>query len=156
VAFPAGERLAVEEGAGLVVGQGNGREQEQQRRDDEPHEFSCGWRSISIKIPTPPTLRLAQERINNPAAAVVRARAWAVGQNVRVVAAGLFEGVGEDGHPVEGAFLVDALSQGKDGGCEPGRGNGCGLEWVAEDVTSQLGLFARSFNPNVLSHLIVV
>jgi hypothetical protein len=42
-------------------------------------------------------------------------------QDVGVVAAGVFEGVGEDGQAVEGAVVVDGLGPGGDVRRSPGR-----------------------------------
>jgi hypothetical protein len=61
----------------------------------------------------------------------------AVGEDVRVVAAGVFEGIGQDRHAVEGTVVVDAASERDDGGREPGGIDGDGPEGIAEDVAEQ-------------------
>lgn len=48
------------------------------------------------------------------------ARLPAVVEDVVVVAAGVFQGVSEYWHAVEGALFVDARGEGEDGGCLPG------------------------------------
>src|SRR5262249_55273859 len=53
----------------------------------------------------------AHQGIDHPAAAGVLPAAAAVGEEVRAAAAGLFEGVGEDGQAIEGALLVDRSGQ---------------------------------------------
>jgi hypothetical protein len=45
-------------------------------------------------------------------------------QDVGVVAAGVFEGVGEDGHSVKGAVVVDGLGQGGSVSGPPSGGTG--------------------------------
>ena len=61
-------------------------------------------------------------------------RLAAVIQDVGVVAAGVFEGVGEDGQAVEGPFVIDGGGKGNDGGSEPDGIDGYGAERVAEDA----------------------
>src|SRR5262245_46625811 len=55
-----------------------------------------------------------QEQAEGPAAAHVRAGAAQVFQEVGVRAAGVFEGVAEDRHAVEGALVVDGLGECED------------------------------------------
>src|SRR5436305_1032056 len=52
---------------------------------------------------------LAQQQVDDPAAADVRPGAATVRQDGLVVAAGVEQRVGQDGEAVEGALLVDAL-----------------------------------------------
>ena len=47
-----------------------------------------------------------------------------MGEDVRVGAAGVFEGVGQDRQVVEGAIVVDAAGDGRDGGVVPGEPGG--------------------------------
>ena len=58
----------------------------------------------------------------------------AVEQHIGVCAAGFFEGIREDGQPVERAILVDGGSDGLDGGREPREICDDGAEGIAEDV----------------------
>src|SRR5262245_32416048 len=61
-----------------------------------------------ITQPHPPTgLRLAEEEIDGPAAADVRPRPAAVGEDVGVGAAGVLQRVRQDRQPLEGPLLVD-------------------------------------------------
>src|SRR5260370_1202871 len=64
----------------------------------------------------------------------------AMGKNIAVVAAGLFEGVGEDRQAVEGPVLVHGLGKSSDRGREPTRVESDGAEGVAENVTQEGGL----------------
>src|SRR5262245_32655564 len=57
---------------------------------------------------------LAEDEIDHPAAAHMRAGPAAMVEDVRVCATGVFEGVAEDGHSVEGAFLVHRLRELRD------------------------------------------
>ena len=57
-------------------------------------------------------LGLPQEQIDHPAAAHMVARLTTVGEEVGVVAAGVFEGIGEDRKTIERPFIVDRLCQG--------------------------------------------
>ena len=70
-------------------------------------------------------------------------RLAAVVQDVGIVAAGVFEGVGEDGQTVEGAFIVDRLREGRHGGGEPGGIDGHGTERVAEWAARVSGVPVR-------------
>src|SRR5262245_48633515 len=56
-----------------------------------------------------PRSSLAQDQVERPAPPDVRPRRAQVRQELGVGAAGLFEGVGEDGQAVVGPLLVDAL-----------------------------------------------
>jgi hypothetical protein len=58
-------------------------------------------------------------------------------QDVGIIAAGVFEGVGEDGKAVEGAIVVDGLTQGGGVRCSPGGVDSDGMKGVAEDVAQQ-------------------
>ena len=51
----------------------------------------------------------AQHPIHGPAAARVRPRPAAVVEDVGVVAAGVFEGIGEDGQVLEPPFVLEGL-----------------------------------------------
>ena len=79
-------------------------------------------------------LTFRQQQIHYPAAANMLAGLAAVVKDVRIGAAGVFERVAEDGHPVEGPAVVDGLCQRDDGGRLPGGIDGDGAEGVAEDV----------------------
>ena len=76
------------------------------------------------------SLLLAKKQIHDPAPSDVLARLPAVVQDVGVVAAGVFEGVGEDGQAIEGTFVVDGLSQGGDVAGEPRLFDSHGTEWI--------------------------
>ena len=71
------------------------------------------------------------------------ARLPAMVQDVGVIAASVFEGIGEDGQAVEGAVVVDGLSQGGDVRRSPGGVERDGAEGIAEDSTEQVGLDFR-------------
>src|SRR5262245_32137852 len=77
-------------------------------------------------------LRFVEDQIDDPAAADVLGRLPAVLEDVGVVAAGVFERVGEDWHPLEGAVIVDGLSESDGVGGAPGRIERDGTEGVAE------------------------
>jgi hypothetical protein len=62
-------------------------------------------------------------------------RLAAVVQEVFVVAPGVLESVGEDGHAVEGTLGVDAIGEGEDGWREPGGVEVDGAERVSEKVS---------------------
>src|SRR5262249_8102343 len=91
----------------------------------------------------------AQDQIDDPAAADVLGPLAAVLEDVGTVAAGVFEGVGEDRHPLEAAVVVDGLSESDSVGGAPGRIESDGTEGVAENVAKQGGkeraatIFAR-------------
>src|SRR5271156_4922924 len=61
-------------------------------------------------------------------------------QDVCVGAAGVFQGVGEDGQAVEGTVGVDGLGEGDDGDGEAGWNKGNGAERGTEDVAKDGGL----------------
>ena len=63
-----------------------------------------------------------------------------MGEDVGVGAAGLFEGVGEDGKAVEGAVGVERLNQVADRTGDRGGIERQGTERIAEDVTNQVAL----------------
>ena len=63
------------------------------------------------------------------------ARLSAVVQDVRVIAAGVFQGIGQDRQAVEVAVVVDSCCEGNDGGSAPGRIAGRGPEGTAENAT---------------------
>ena len=56
-------------------------------------------------------LLLAQDAIHDPAPACMFPRLSAVSENVGIVAARFFQGIGQDRETVEGAFFVDAASE---------------------------------------------
>src|SRR5687768_6225082 len=64
-------------------------------------------------------LRLAEDQIDHPTAADVRPVDPAVGQDVRAVAPGLFEGVGQDRHRAEVPGLVHLPGEADGGRSEP-------------------------------------
>jgi hypothetical protein len=78
-------------------------------------------------------------------------RLAAVIQDVGIVAARVFEGIGEDGQAVEGAFVIDGGGERNDGGGEPGKIDSYGAEgvadYVANDVALNLGLTENRFLP---------
>ena len=65
----------------------------------------------------------------------MRPFASAMGDDFLTVATGIHQGIGKNGHSVEGSFLVNGVGYIDDGGCEPTRVDGDGAEGVAEDVT---------------------
>jgi hypothetical protein len=60
-----------------------------------------------------------------------------VAEDQRVGAAGVLEGVGEEGEVVESAIIVDRLRQLRDGAAAPRPIGRSGEKWVAEDVGEQ-------------------
>jgi hypothetical protein len=79
-------------------------------------------------------LTLAEQQIHHPAAANVLARLTAMVQDISIVATGVFEGIAEDRHALEGTLVVDGLGQSEDDGGAPGgiEGN-CSLSITALD-----------------------
>ena len=65
-------------------------------------------------------------------------RLSAMVQDVGIIAAGVFEGVGEDGKAVEGAIVVDGLGKGGDVRCSPGGIERDGTKWVAQNIANQI------------------
>ena len=86
----------------------------------------------------PVRLLFAEQLIDHPATADVFAAAAAVLQHVRVVAAGFFQGVGENGQPVEGPLLVDGLCQVRDGAVVPGQLGRLESRRLAKRVTEEV------------------
>src|SRR5262249_59140524 len=89
-------------------------------------------------------LLLAQHQIDRPAAPDVRTprrpRSAQVGEDVRVGAAGLFEGVGQERHLVEAALFVDGMGEGFDGGGLPGGVEGSGAQGSAKQAAKERAL----------------
>src|SRR5262249_51770074 len=79
-------------------------------------------------------LTLAEQQIHHPAAADVFSGLAAMVQDSAIVAAGLFEGIAEYRHALEGALVVDGLGEGDDVCGAPGWIEGDGAERIAEDV----------------------
>src|SRR4051812_30949432 len=98
------------------------------RRVNEPRRFGIGvrrgllWLRQTCGPPYKTKSFLAKYQIDDPAASDVFARLPAVKQDVRVVAAGFFQRIGEDRHAVEGTVGVDAVGEGDNGGRAP-----CGI-----------------------------
>ena len=84
----------------------------------------CDWQSFP-----------AGQQVDDPAAANVLAGLPAMIQNVGVGAAGVFEGVGEDGEAVEGTVGVDGFGELRDGGGEPRAIEVDGAEGVADNFS---------------------
>src|SRR5262245_15263044 len=82
-----------------------------------------------------PRSLLAQEQVDHPAAAHVRARSAQVVDQV-VGGTRLLQRVGEDGQ-LQGAVLAGTGSQPTHVGREPGRGKADGSEWVADHIAQQ-------------------
>jgi len=85
---------------------------------------------------------LAEQQVQHEAAADVRPRTAEVREDVGIVAAGVFEGIRENGEAVgfevssrQEALVVSCLSKGGDEGARPDGVEGCGAERVAEDVS---------------------
>ncbi len=85
---------------------------------------------------------LAQEQVHHPTAPYMLTRLAAVVQDVGVVAARFFKGVGKDGETGgvkrpgwQDAVLVGGMGKSNDGGRLPCRLQGGGVEGVAEDIT---------------------
>src|SRR5262245_47278682 len=88
---------------------------------------------------------LPEDQVEGPAAADVRTGAAAVVEQVAAIAAGLFEGVGEDRQAVEGALLVYRTRQRPHVGSAPGRVERGRAERVAEDIPQQIALNLQLF-----------
>ena len=79
---------------------------------------------------------LAKHQIHHPAAPDMLATTTAVVQDVGIIAAGVFEGIGENWQAIKSTVVVDRRGQGGDVRCSPGRVE-CELaEGVTEDVTN--------------------
>src|SRR5438132_1130557 len=76
-------------------------------------------------------LLLVEKQVHHPAATNMLARLPAMVQDVGVGAAGIFEGVAQDWHAVEGFVLVDRLGKVNDAGGEPCGGDDHGTEGIA-------------------------
>src|SRR5207248_1807673 len=76
----------------------------------------------------------AQQKIDDPAAADVGPWPAAVRQEVEVVAAGVFKGVGKDGQIPESPLLVNHLGHPNHRGRQAGTINGYAAERVADDA----------------------
>src|SRR5205823_743354 len=86
-----------------------------------------------------------QDQVERPAAADVVGGGAAVVEQLRLGAAGVFEGVGEDGQALEGRLVVQRAGQADDQAVVPGQPGGVdpdGPERVAGNVAEQAGLFA--------------
>jgi hypothetical protein len=57
-----------------------------------------------------------------------------------IIAAGILQGIGQDGHLVEGSVVVDGEGKVTDTGGLPARVEGYGTEGITEDVADQLTL----------------
>src|SRR5262249_10638555 len=88
---------------------------------------------------------LAEQQVHHPTPPDVLGPLSAVGQDVRVRAAGAFEGVGQHRHPAEGPPVVDGRGETGDGAPVPGQPGGGdgrdGAERVAEEVAEEGDLF---------------
>src|SRR5262249_42219256 len=93
----------------------------------EPSVTSHGPGSIRLLLP--------EDQIESPTPSDMDTGLPAMVQNVGIIAAGVFEGIGENGKAVEGAVVVDGLTQGSDVRCTPGELEGDGVERVADDVS---------------------
>ena len=87
----------------------------------------------SLTLRAPPGLLLAEHQVHDPAAADVRPLAPAVAEDLLVGAAGVHQGVGQEGQAVEGPVLVDAAGQADGVGGPPAGVEGDGAEGVAEN-----------------------
>ncbi len=98
------------------------------------------WASKTRRYPAFSQIALLfpQHEIDDPAAADVRAITTAMIEDLRILAAGVLNRIGEDGHSVEGAVVVDSLRD-ADGGGGPPRGiESDGTEGVAENVANNV------------------
>src|SRR5262249_23674667 len=98
----------------------------------------------------PLSLLLPQDQINRPATTDMLPRLAEMGQDVGVVAAGLFQCVSKDSKP--GGFkrpggqdgdVVGGLGKSDDGRRLPSGVQGDGAEGVAEDSSQQVGLYGK-------------
>ena len=80
-------------------------------------------------------LFLPKHQIHHPASANVRHVTATVVQYVGVVAAGILECVGKNGHEFKGTILVDAFGKGNDIRREPRGSNRDGATGVAEHTS---------------------
>jgi hypothetical protein len=112
----------------------------------------CPQRRVS-RMPVAPVSLPAEQQVENPATANVFGVFSAMVQNVGIVAAGVFEGVGKDGHTIKGTLIVDVLCDAANRAVVPGEPvelHGDGTEWVPEDVTEKVTLMG-TLNLNILS-----
>src|SRR4051812_47354832 len=98
---------------------------------------------LYLMIRHPTSSRPSSQKIKTPTPPHVRPLSPAVLQDLGIGAACIFEGVGENGHPLESAFVVDRLGEVANRALVPGQPRGVegdGPERVAEDTTGQTGL----------------
>src|SRR5262249_25735523 len=88
------------------------------------------------------TLLLAQHQVHHPAPANVGTETATVVEDVIVLAPGVLERVGQNGHRGEVTRLIHLARQGNGSAGAPRRGEGDRAERVAEDVVGQLALGA--------------
>src|ERR1700728_2699071 len=77
-------------------------------------------------------------------------------EDVLVRAAGVFEGISQDGHAVESTVVVDGLGQAGDAGREPRAVERDGAEGVAKYAAEDSGLLRRfsvPFGLNATTHV---
>jgi hypothetical protein len=86
--------------------------------DPPPDATGCGTISYRTRLLFP------EQQIDHETAPDVRPVAPAVGQDVGVVTPGVFEGISEYRHPVEGPVFVDAPGKADDRGSPPVRFSG--------------------------------
>src|SRR3954453_19497516 len=93
------------------------------------------WARTDLLDPSHPL----EQSIDDPAAAGVRPRLSAVAQHLGMSATGSFQAVGQGREAVEGAIIVDSLSEPHDGRRQPGWIERDGAEGIADDVAEQRG-----------------
>jgi len=98
-----------------------------------------GTRSLAVAVPV---LRLPKHTIDYPTPAGVRPRPAAVAQDVGVVAAGVFERIGQNRHPVERTLRVDGRRERNDRFASPSRVEGDGTERIASNAAEESGNIA--------------
>ncbi len=109
-------------------------------------QSSLRQRRGASRRPLRSSFALAEEEINDPAAADVRPWTAAVFQDGGVGAAGVFEGVGEKGKAVEGMLVVDTSRQADNRCGEPTWFNRYDVAWLRYSMClNQIALVSREF-----------
>src|SRR5262245_17894641 len=82
----------------------------------------------------------------------MNSRLTAVPENLGVGAAGVFKGIAQNRHAVEGSVVADCLSHVDDGAVVPGEPvlvEGHGAEWGANDAAKKVGLHTRHIQKHI-------
>ncbi len=103
---------------------------------------------------------LVQDEVHRPTASNMWSQSSAVGENIGIVTAGIFQGIGQDWQLLESSVLINGLSNPHNSGIVPGEPGGIKdhlSERIAEDIADQCGLtgiFGVLPAPSVLSGVV--